>query len=247
MYSSSRLVRPLNTSQPGDLPRVSYDIVTTSTMKIREYNPDKPGYGRRLTDQEWLEFKPILTALNDKGISRRQIIATAADEHGFEGTYAAMNIRFKEWGLTQPKAQQEVIFEYEPALDVDASESPATPSIPYVSSAEGSLESTNGSTFSTSNVLVPSLPESLEFWSSDSNLSSRRKEPDQQLVQLMQCSSRPRNGHTLVQMELISKSSIEPSILRQLVQAQVWRSLLRHIPRKSMHCSHLLDYRHARL
>lgn len=70
------------------------------SLKISEYNPDKPAYGPRLTDQEWEYFKPMLDDLDIQGIGRREIVEIAAERHGFRGTYAAMNTRFKKWGLT---------------------------------------------------------------------------------------------------------------------------------------------------
>ena len=77
-----------------------------STIKLREYNPDKPGYGSRLTSQEWETWRPLLTQLHQQGLPRYEIIRVAADQHGFEGTYSALNTRFKAWGLTKPAIRE---------------------------------------------------------------------------------------------------------------------------------------------
>ena len=69
-------------------------------MKIHEYDPKASGYGPRLTAEEWERFRPILTAYHHQGLTRHEVLSKAAAEHGFRGTYAALNTRFKVWGLT---------------------------------------------------------------------------------------------------------------------------------------------------
>lgn len=69
-------------------------------LKISFHGPHTSRYGPRLTDEEWEAFKPVLVALDDQGLSRKDIVQRAALDHGFRGTYAALNIRFKKWGLT---------------------------------------------------------------------------------------------------------------------------------------------------
>lgn len=69
-------------------------------MRVVEYDPQRPRYGPRLTNEEWERFRPILTELDRLGLPRQEIVNRARDEHGFRGTYAALNTRFKAWGLT---------------------------------------------------------------------------------------------------------------------------------------------------
>ncbi|KAK5094902.1 hypothetical protein LTR70_003783 [Exophiala xenobiotica] len=76
-----------------------------SAIKVREYRPEKPGYGQRLTRQEWERLRPVLTQLSQQGLSRHDIVRVATEQHGFQGTYAALNQRFKDWGLTNPRSK----------------------------------------------------------------------------------------------------------------------------------------------
>jgi len=78
-----------------------------SAIKIREYRPEKPGYGQRLTLQEWERLRPVLTQLSQQGLSRHDVVRVAAEQHGFQGTYAALNRRFKDWGLTNPRSKDD--------------------------------------------------------------------------------------------------------------------------------------------
>ena len=77
-----------------------------TTLKVREYKPNESLYGERLSKQEWEHFRPILTAYENLGLSRHKIVRRAAAEHGFQGTYAALNEMFKAWGLTNAGASQ---------------------------------------------------------------------------------------------------------------------------------------------
>lgn len=70
-------------------------------MRLREYKPQHPGYGPRVPKDKWELYRPYLTDLNRQGLSRKEIIKRAKDEYGFEGTYSALNTRFKAWGLTR--------------------------------------------------------------------------------------------------------------------------------------------------
>lgn len=71
-----------------------------TSLKISEFKPGQPTYGPRLTDEYWEEFKPILVGLDKQGIARKDVVRIATSRYGFRGTYAAMNKRFKIWGLT---------------------------------------------------------------------------------------------------------------------------------------------------
>jgi len=75
-------------------------------LKISRYEPNRPSYGPRLSKEEWEQYKPILVELESKGFPRHEIVRIAAAEHGFRGTYGALNTRFKQWGLTTPREDE---------------------------------------------------------------------------------------------------------------------------------------------
>jgi len=84
-------------------------------LKITHYDPQQPRYGPRLSDEEWEWFKPILIELNRGGLARRDIVEVAAQRYGFRGTYAAMNVRFERWGLTNPRCREATDASLDPA------------------------------------------------------------------------------------------------------------------------------------
>lgn len=69
-------------------------------FRVTAYDPHQPRYGPRLSENEWESFRPLLTALDNRGIPRRDIVKIATKNYGFRGTYSALNIRFNKWGLT---------------------------------------------------------------------------------------------------------------------------------------------------
>jgi len=75
-------------------------LLIMTDLKVLEFNPHKPRYSERLTEEEWEKFKPILINLDQQGLTRREVMKVAARYHGFRGTYAALITRFKKWGLT---------------------------------------------------------------------------------------------------------------------------------------------------